>query len=149
MNEIIERIAKIEEEINRLTEEKRELVKQNSNYYIGVESIGDGNYWDEYIHRLGFITEEVALEWQNEDVPSYVIGREYYAVNEEQYKLYGEWYSLYEAFKALYPNCVANLDSVCAARDSIENRILNIVDELAIEYPEFQHISEDLMLKNR
>ena len=148
MNEIQNRITEIEKEIDKLNDEKYDLIKQNSNYYIGVEMVGDGDYFEEHIHRLGFVTEDVALRWKN--LPSYTdaMGREYYAVNEKQYKLYGRWYNLDKAKWALLAYGVSNLDHVSSAIESIEKEISRIINEIGIEDLSSQEICEDLMLKN-
>ena len=68
MNETTKKIKELREEVERLNSEIMKLERENSKFYIGVCYDGDDNYRDEYYHRLGYITEEEAKAWANEQL---------------------------------------------------------------------------------
>lgn len=68
MNDVTTKINKLREEVERLESEIREFELQNSNYYIGVCAIGDGDYWDEYYHRLGLTNKNDTWMFTAQDI---------------------------------------------------------------------------------
>lgn len=101
IKEIENRLSEIESEQQELKRERDELAKQYKGWYIVNQIIGDGNYWDEYLYPLGFVTEETAKDWVNEhsdycDAVEYWMGAfpPYVEVSKEEYDKYCDWQKL-------------------------------------------------------
>ena len=146
MNETTKKIEELRDEIERLEYEIRELERKNSNFYIGVYVIGDGDYWDEYYTRLGFISEEQAKNWvvEQEDDEN-VYSAKYFEVTEEIYNKYWDWYCLDKLQKSInrYNTAIDNLEGVDSFEDSINKAITDLAEKLEIKYLSFMHPVND------
>lgn len=106
-----ERIKEIENEIEKLEDkiwdlkcERDELYKENAQYFIVNIFRGDGNYWDEYLWPIGFVTEAEARELADKNNPEQDIDEcwmgstpAYFAVSKEVFDLYVRWRDLRRA----------------------------------------------------
>lgn len=149
MNETSKKIKELRNEINRLKDEITELEKKNSNYYIGVIKCGNGDYWDEYYYRLGFITEADAKSWvdhmfNTDEVEVY--DATYFEVTKEIYQKYGDWFALDELRCAIntYNTEIRKLEGVYKFINSVDNAMSNIAKEIGIEYLSFMHPGRDI-----
>ena len=142
MNELNEKIWELRDKIEELEHQIEDLERQNSNWYIGVYTIGDGDYWDEFYCQIGYMTEDRAKDWaeyraSNEDIYE----ARYFAVTEEVYKKYGSWRNLDELSKSInmYDPVVRNLKGVVSFRDDVNQAINDLAKELGIKYLGFMH----------
>ena len=142
MNEVSKRIEELRNEIYRLEGEIRELERQNSNFYIGVCKIGDGDYWDEYYHRLGFISEEQAKTWVDEQERNTdVYNARYFEVTKEIYDKFCDWVCLDKLRISINRYCpsINKLEGVNSFEDSVNKAIKDLAKEIGIEYLSFMH----------
>ena len=142
MNEKSKKIKELRDEVKELLYEIHKLQKENSNYYIGVYSIGNGDYWDEYYCQLGFITEETAKRWTevlNEE--EYVYEVKYFEVTEEIYHKYGDWRYLDELKASIrrYNRAIKNLEGVDSFYETVERAIEDLAKEIGIGHLSFMH----------
>ena len=144
MNEITKRIDELRKEINRLDYEIRELERQNSNFYIGVCDIGNGDYWDEYYHRLGFISEENAKAWVSEQLEDEdVYDARYFEVTAEIHNKYNDWVQLDKLKNAInrYNSEIDKLDGVDVFEETVDKAIKALAKEIGIRHLSFMHPS--------
>lgn len=149
MNETTKKIMELREEISRLECEIRELEQKNSNFYIGVYSICDGDYWDEYYCRLGFISEELAKKWVKEQkCDNGVYDARYFEVTEDKYKRFGDWYALDTLQRSIntYNSEIQKLECVYTFEESVNNAIVNLSKEIGIKYLSSMHPVEDVFV---
>lgn len=142
MNETTKKIEELRNEIATIEQKIRELERVNSNYYIGVYSVGDGDYWDEYYRRLGFISEEKAKEWvEEQEADADVYTARYFEVTEEIYKKYISWENLDNLYTAInmYDKSIDELEGVVKFKDSVEEAIKALANEIGIEFLSFMH----------
>lgn len=140
MNDVTTKINELRDEVERLEYEIRELEKQNSNFYIGVCEIGNGDYWDEYYHRLGFISEEQAKTWVYEQDTD-VYNARYFEVTKEIYDKFWDWACLDKLRKAInrYDPAINKLEGVDSFEDSVNKAIKDLAKEIGIEHLSFMH----------
>lgn len=150
MNETTNKINELRNEMRQLEYKIRELERENSNFYIGVYSIGDGDYWDEYYCRLGFISEEKAKTWVEEYLNDNdeVFDTRYFEVSEEKYKKFGDWYELDMLHKSLntYNSEIRKLEHVYEFVESVNEAIVNVSEEIGINDLSSMHPDEDVFL---
>lgn len=141
MNETNIQIKELREKIEELEERIAVLKSKNSNYYIGVYSIGDGNYWDEYYCRLGCITEEQAEDWVNKTLDGDVYEAWYFDVTEEKYKKFGDWFELDKLRRSInmYNAAISGLKNVDTFVNTVGEAIRELAKEIGIEYLSFMH----------
>lgn len=142
MNEITKKIEELRDEVYRLNVEIRELEKQNSNYYIGVYEVGDGDYWDEYYCRLGFISETEASVWVDKQYRGdNVYNARYFEVSEEIYNKYGDWCALEKLKQDIntYNKAIKELEGVYDFEKMVNKAIDNLAKEIGIKYLSFMH----------
>lgn len=148
MNETTNKIKELREEIDRIEAEIYKLERQNSNFYIGVCKVGDGDYWDEYYHRLGYTSEDKAKAWVEEQYKDYAVWDAYYfEVSEEMYDKYGDWKILYKLDRRIntYDTAIKNLDGVDEFKKTVSDAIQNVAREIGIEYLSFMHPADDVV----
>lgn len=146
MNEATKKIKELREEIARINTEIRKLERENSNFYIGVRCYGNGDYWDEYYSRLGFITEDKAKTWcsecyEEEDIHN----ASYFEVTKEIYDKFGSWYNLDRLNYRLkdYDPIIGKLEGFVSFKESVDKAIKDLTKEIGIEFLSFMYIAKD------
>lgn len=146
MNETTKKIKELREEIARIKTEIEKLERENSNFYIGVRYYGDGDCWDEYYSRLGFITEDKAKTWRSECYKKGDIHNvSYFEVTKEIYDKFGSWYNLDRLLDGIkmYDPIIGGLEGSANFRASVEKAIKDLTKEIEIEYLSFMYPAED------
>lgn len=142
MNDVKTKINELRDEVERLNYEIRELERQNSNFYIGVYAVGDSDYWDEYYCRLGFISEEQAKAWVDEQEQNIeVVNARYFEVTKEIYNKFGDWVCLDKLQKSINRNnpTIKKLEGVDSFEDSVNKAIEDLSKEIGIKHLSFRH----------
>ena len=136
MNETTKKIYEIREEIKKLEWEIFELERKNSDWFIGMYTVGNYDYWDDYYLPLGFITEERAKKWvydktEDEDVRD----AKYFAVTEEIYYKYREWQYLDDVYFTLkaYSAELNHLEGFYSFKNDVWGAIKNLTKDIGIE----------------
>lgn len=132
IKEIENRLCEINSERWKLERERDELAKQYKGWYIVNRFVGDGDYWDEYLHPLGFVTEETAENWVNEHSDydaEYWVGvfPPYVEVSKEEYDKYCDWQKLQRVLQIM-PTRKQYLDMrdlICTVIDDLKSTLLN------------------------
>lgn len=143
MNETTKRIKELRNEVDRINHEIFELERKNSNYYIGVYSVGNCDYWDDYYCQLGFITEEQAKTWAKDKRNEFedVYSARYFEVTEEIYEKFGEWRSLYKLQEsiAIGNPAIGKLEGADRFKEVVDEAVTNLTKEIGIEHPSFMY----------
>ena len=158
-NNVRERITEIEKELKdldiktwELKRERDELSKELKGWFIGNRYYGNGDYWDEYLYPLGFITEEEARKWADEHndysptCGDYWLGcvPAYYEVTKDEYDLYIKWQQLRRAYRFIPDRPASEYLPICDAITSKINEIVSSLSNKEIgEHSSFIHISID------
>lgn len=144
MNEVNKKIEELRNKISMLEREIADLEEQNSNWYIGMYSIGDGDYWDEYYVRLGYITEDRAIAWvdktRNNEYDE-VYEAHYFPVDKERYDKFGDWCNLDRLLKDIntYSPAIRNLKGAIEFKATVDKAIQDLAKEIGIRYLSYMH----------
>lgn len=147
--EYMEKMEELNKRKREINEEIRLLEKGHSQYWIGIVSEGDGDYWDEYYTRLGFVTKDKVDAWLEKHEDAFMV--EAMAVDKETYEKYYIWYRL----QTIASNMNFKYDTMMWRSlskedmdylDDCSGRIKLILDEFIsdfVKHPAFMHITED------
>ena len=144
--ELDRKIEDLENQLDKLKNDRMDLSKQNKAYFIKVCSTGNGDYWDEYyeVPEIKMLESELPLPDEDEDwdpgMAFYELEKPYIQVTDEEYVDWRRCAKMHEFLSMLTYGVPNDLLTIRIFPNGKYRQVLETVDQLIGELHNKLHI---------